>query len=212
MDAIGQLDERWDETEELARARRLPSLQLVGSPERRDIDLNALAAQGVRLAGRLAGVVGTKAQFSGSLANVCALADLKQVRLLDRIDEWAAETGLDPALPPPVRPARTELPSPPLNTVDLAGERISTVVWATGFRPHFPWLDDALKDRKGYPRHDGGVVEAPGLYVMGLPFTRRRKSSFIDGVGPDAQELSAHLADHLAGDRHRSSTAQGVAA
>ena len=67
------------------------------------------------------------------------------------------------------------------------------VIWATGYRPDYSWLDVPVLDRKGRIRHDGGVVEAPGLYVMGLPFMRRRKSSFIDGTGDDAADLAAHL-------------------
>ena len=58
-------------------------------------------------------------------------------------------------------------------------------------------------DRKGRIRHDGGVVEAPGLYLMGMPFLRRRKSSLIDGAGDDARDLSAHLAAHLDGENAR---------
>jgi putative flavoprotein involved in K+ transport len=80
-------------------------------------------------------------------------------------------------------------------TIDVS--RFDTVVWATGFRPRYPWLESDLLDHKGAIRHDGGVMERPGMYVLGLPFTRRRKSSFIDGVGPDSLELSAHLAHHL---------------
>ena len=70
MDASGLLDERYDEIDDLARARRLPSMQLVGSPDRRPIDLNALRRLGVRLVGRLAGIRDGVAQFSGSLANM----------------------------------------------------------------------------------------------------------------------------------------------
>jgi putative flavoprotein involved in K+ transport len=71
------------------------------------------------------------------------------------------------------------------------------VIWATGFRSDYPWLEPHLLDHKGAIRHDGGVMTQPGMYVLGLPFTRRRKSSFIDGVGPDAVDLSIHLAQHL---------------
>ncbi len=194
MDAIGQLDERYDEMEDLARARRLPSLQLVGTPEGRDLDLNSLAARGVELVGRFAGVAGTTAQFSGSLPNVCAAADLKERRLLDRIDEFATEAGLDTEITEATRPAATLAPTP-VNTLPM--DRFSTVVWATGFRPNYPWLPSELLDRKGAIVHDGGVMAQPGMYVLGLPFTRRRKSSFLDGVGPDAQDLTAHLARHL---------------
>lgn len=194
MNAMGHLDERFDEVEDLSRARRLSSLQLVGSPDRRGLGLNELQANGVELVGRLVGVAGTNGQFAGSLANQCAAADLKQGRLLDRIDEFAAETGLEAELSAVDRPDPTVIPQAP-NTMDL--RRLETVVWATGYRPRYPWLDPALLDRKGGLRHDGGVVEQPGMYVLGLPFTRRRKSNFIDGVGPDAEDLSAHLAGYL---------------
>ncbi len=194
MDAIGQLDERYDQIEDIARARRLPSLQLVGSPERRTLDLNSLSGNGVQLVGRLVGVTGGRVQFSGGLANQVAAADLKQNRLLDRVDDFIAAQGGAGAPAPGTRPAPTVIGSAP--TV-LNLDRFGTVVWATGYRPRYPWLDPALLDRRGGIRHDGGVMSVPGMYVLGLPFTRRRKSNFIDGVGPDARDLSALLINQL---------------
>jgi putative flavoprotein involved in K+ transport len=197
MEAAGLHDQRYDEIEDLARARALPSMQLIGSPERATVDLNTLRERGIRLVGRIAGVNDGKAQFSGSLRNVCALADLKLNRLLDTFDAWAAETGADDALDPPCRFGDTIVDAAPPLSVDLARDDIRTVLWATGFRPDHSWLDLPVLDRKGRLRHDGGVVEAPGLYAMGLPFLRRRKSSLIDGAGDDARELSEHLASYL---------------
>ncbi|HUW04425.1 MAG TPA: NAD(P)-binding domain-containing protein [Acidimicrobiales bacterium] len=199
MDTLGLLDDRYDEVEDLARARRLPSLQLVGTPEHRTLDLNALQESGVGVVGRLVGVDGHTAQFSGSLANHCASADLKLGRLLDEIDDHARTRGLDPEVAPADRPAATVVPTP-RNTLSL--DDFSTVVWATGFAPNYPWLDEHLLDRRGAIVHDGGVMSQPGMYALGLPFMRRRKSSFLDGVGPDAQDLSAHLMNHL--DEHAS--------
>jgi putative flavoprotein involved in K+ transport len=198
MDATGLNDEGYDEVENLTRARNLPSFQIAGYPDRRDIDLNALTALGVKLVGRLAGIRDSKAQFSGSLRNVCALADLKCNRLLNRIDEWVAANAPDGTVDPPHRPEPTRVDASPLLGLDLARAGIRTIVWATGFRPDYSWLDVPVLDRKGNLRHDGGVVtEAPGLYVLGLHFLRRRKSTLIDGVGDDAHDLSAHLAAHL---------------
>ena len=197
MDATGLNDERYDEVENLTRARSLPSFQLAGYPDRRNIDLNALTSLGVKLVGRLAGIRDGKAQLSGSLRNVCELADLKLNRLLNRIDEWAAENGVRDA-DPPHRPEPTRLEASPPLGLDFARAGIRTIVWATGFRPDYSWLDVPILDRKGNIRHEGGVVtEAPGLYLLGLTFLRRRKSSLIDGVGDDARDLSAHLAAHL---------------
>ena len=70
-------------------------------------------------------------------------------------------------------------------------------MWATGFRRAYPWLRVPVLDERGEIRHEGGVTPSPGLYVIGLYFLRRRKSSFIDGVGRDAMDLTAHLATGL---------------
>ena len=195
MDAAGVLHDPYDEVDNLVRVRNVPSLQLVGSDDRRDLDLNRLTDIGVRLVGRLVGVQNGKAQFSGSLPNQCAMSDLKMNRLLDRIDEWATENPLDGEVDAPHRfePTRVEA-SPPLG-VDLGG--IRTVLWATGYRPDYSWLDLDVLDRKGRIRHDGGVVESPGVYLLGMPFLRTRKSSLIDGAGEDARFLSGHLATYL---------------
>ena len=198
MDASGVLDERYDEVDDIARARRVPSLQLAGTPDRSTLDLNALTAIGVKLVGRLAGIAdGGKAQFAGSLRNMCALSDLKMIRLLDLIDEWARENGLDETVEPPHRlpPTRVEV-APPLG-MDLTTGEIKTIIWATGYRPDYSWLELPALDRKGMIRHDGGVVSLPGVYLMGTQFLRRRKSALIDGAGDDARDLSAHLASYL---------------
>ena len=199
MDAAGIMDDFYRDADHLERVRTVPSLQLVGSDDRRDLDLNSLTEIGVRLVGRLAGVADGKAQFSGSLANQAALSDLKMGRLLDRIDAWATGAGLDSEVDPPHRfgPTRIE-GSPPLG-LGLENGAIRTVLWATGYRPDHSWLNVPVLDRKGRIRHDGGVVEAPGLYLLGMPFLRRRRSSLIDGAGDDARDLSAHLDAHLAG-------------
>jgi len=194
MDVIGQLDERYDEVDDVLRARRLPSLQLIGTPERRTLYLNALAATGVRTVGKLMRIVDTRAQFSGALANLVAGADLKQQRLLTRIDEFASERGLDASLTGPAPLAPTSLENAPTE-LDFAD--FETVVWATGYRPSYPWLDRAAFDQRGRLVHDGGVCALAGLYLLGMPFMRRRKSSFIDGVGPDAAELASDLQAYL---------------
>ena len=199
MDVAGILDERYDEVDDIVRARQVPSLQLTGSPERATLDLNALTGIGVKLVGRLVGMNEGGAQFSGSLRNQCAMSDLKMNRLLDTIDEWATQNDLDDEVEPPHRLAPTEVEdSPPLG-IDLTTGEINTVIWATGYRPDYSWLDVPVLDRKGQVRHNGGVVESPGMYLMGIQFLRRRKSALIDGAGDDARDLSDHLASYLNG-------------
>jgi putative flavoprotein involved in K+ transport len=200
MDAAGVHDERYDQIDDIARARRVPSLQLAGTPDRSTLDLNALSAVGVKLVGRLGGITeGGKAQFAGSLRNMCALSDLKMNRLLNLIDEWASANGLDDRTEPPHRLPPTHVEEAPPLGLDLTSGEIKTVIWATGYRPDYSWLELPVLDRKGMIRHDGGIVACPGVYLMGMPFLRRRKSTLIDGAGDDARELSDHLAAYLDG-------------
>jgi len=193
----GLHDTRYDAVDDLVRARNVPSPQLIGSREQPIFDLNALTAKGVRLAGRLVGIRDGKVQFSGSLRNVCALADLKMERLLKGIDGWIDQNGYSPAGAEREEFAPTDIDNTPILSASITGGAIRTVVWATGFRPDYSWLHAPALDRKGQLRHDGGVVDTPGIYVMGLPFLRRRKSSFIHGAEDDARDISQHLVRHL---------------
>jgi len=195
LDRTGILNECYDEVDDIARARGLPSPQLVGSSDRKVLDLNYLTGNGVRLAGRLMGAGNGVAQFSGSLANVCALADLKMNRLLDAIDQWIMTHSV--LCDAPERFDATRIDASPSLSLDLTDGSIRSIIWATGFRPDYSWLDVPVLDRKGRIRHDGGIVEAAGLYVVGLPMLRRRKSSFIHGAEDDVRDLTAHLHAYL---------------
>jgi putative flavoprotein involved in K+ transport len=200
MDRAGVLDEGLDDIDDLIRGRNIPSPQLVGTPDRSTLDLNALTDAGIELVGRLSALRDGVALFSGSLRNKCELADLKLARLLDRFDEWALSTGIDGDLEPPHRPAPTRVADSPRLKLDLRGGEISTIVWATGFSADYSWLEVPVLDRKGRLKHDGGVVTgAPGLYAIGLNLLRRRKSSFIHGAEDDARDLTDHLAAFVDG-------------
>ena len=197
MDRSGILDVYVKDVDDIDRARRVPSFQLMGDPKIDSIDLNALQAMGIKVTGRLAGIQNGSAQFSGSLANHCAMSDLKIGRLLRHFDDWANRMGI-PDLPDAQQLAPTSVPNAPHLMSDLNDGAIRTIVWATGYSPDFSWLKLPVFDPKGMLIHDQGVV-APGVYVLGLPFMRCRKSALIDGVGGDAQALS----DHLIANRNR---------
>jgi putative flavoprotein involved in K+ transport len=198
MDAAGVWDQRYDELPDLTRARRLGSPQLAGTKDRASLDLNALTDIGVEVVGRAATIRDGELLFSGGLRNVVSLADLKMDRLLNTFDEWAAASGADGDVEPPERFEATRVPERSRLRLDLRSGEIRTVVWATGYRPDYTWLDVPVRDDKGHLRHDGGVVDSPGLYALGLPVLRRRKSTFIHGASDDARDVVAHLARHLA--------------
>lgn len=199
MDASGLWNQRYDEIDDVTRARRLPSPQLVGTPERTTLDLNALSAMGVELVGRLSTIRDGRALFSGGLRNNFALADLKMERLLDTFDEWARTSDAD-VTSASERFEATRVPASSRLQIDLRSGEFGSVLWATGFRPDYRWLHVPVVDEKGHLRHDGGVVDSPGMYALGLPVLRRRKSSFIHGVEDDARDVVEHLAAHLAGE------------
>jgi putative flavoprotein involved in K+ transport len=199
MDAIGRLDERYDEVDELVKARKVASPQLIGTPERRTLDLNRLTDAGVELRGRLGGLRDGVAMFSGGLRNHCALADQKLERLLDDIDQWIDDVALADDVAPVERHEPTRIARGTPLTQDLRTGEIRTIVWATGFRPELSWVELDVFDAGGHLRHDGGVVAAPGIYLLGATFLRRRKSSFIHGAEDDSGDLADHLVGHLAG-------------
>ncbi len=201
MDAVGVLDERFDEIDDIIRARHVPSPQLVGSDDHRTVDIASLRSKGVRVVGRVGRIHDGLAQFSGGLPNTVRLADLKLDRLLDRFDAWA-ETGLEGVddLDKPTRAEPTVVDDAPLLELDLAREKVGTIIWATGYRPDYSWLDVPVLDYKGRLPHEGGVIpKSPGLYVMGTSLLRRRRSTYIGGAGQDSEELAEDLAGYLAG-------------
>jgi putative flavoprotein involved in K+ transport len=154
---------------------------------------------GVNLLGRWAAVRDGRALFSGGLRNVVALADLKMNRLLGTFDEWARATGRDADVGPPESFDATQVPAATPWQLDLTSGEFRTVLWATGFRPDYGWLDVPVVDEKGQLRHAGGVVDSVGLYALGLPVLRRRKSTFIHGISDDARSVVDHLAAYLRG-------------
>jgi putative flavoprotein involved in K+ transport len=199
MEASGVWNQRYDEIDDLERARGLPSPQLIGTPERTTLDLNVLRAAGVEIVGRLAAIRDGCALFSGGIRNQFALADLKMQRLLDTFDDWASKSAFDVEVGPPERFEPTHAPEAPRLALDLRRGEIRSIVWATGFRPDYRWLDVPVLNYKGELRHDGGVVlDAPGMYAIGLPVLRRRKSTFIIGAEDDARDLIGHLTHYLA--------------
>jgi putative flavoprotein involved in K+ transport len=199
--AMGVLHEHVGAVADAEASRRQPSLQLAGREDRATLDLRTLEGRGVRLAGRLREAREGEVFFDDDLVASTAAADVKLAKLLARIERFAADQGLaTPADPPePFEPFLWPREAP--RRLDLAREGIRSVVWATGFKRRYPWLRVPVLDQAGEIRHREGVTEAPGLYVLGLQFQRRRHSAFIGGVGDDALFLAEHIASRARGGR-----------
>ena len=195
LDRIGSLDRTIDDVPDPASAVAEPSLQLAGTADGRGLDLDPLRRAGVRLVGRLRAIDGTRAEFADDLWDTVGAAQRRLTRLLAEIDAYAAATP-GTADGPPDPPPAIAIPAGP-STMDLRRAGISAVVWATGYRPWYPWLDVPVLDTCGRIRHRRGVTEVPGLYAIGLRFQYRRNSTFIDGARHDA----AYLADEITASR-----------
>jgi putative flavoprotein involved in K+ transport len=192
LDRIGSLDRTIDQVPDPASARSEPSLQIAGTADGRGVDLDVLRRVGVRPVGRLRALDGTIARFADDLPETVGAAQRRLGRLLAEIDAHATAVPGAATAPPDPPPAVT-VPSRP-STLDIARARISAVVWATGYRPWYPWLKVPVLDAGGRIRHHRGVTEVPGLYAIGLRFQYRRNSTFVDGARHDA----AYLADQIA--------------
>lgn len=192
LDLIGTFDKTIDDVADVAAARSEPSLQLVGRADNRTLDLTTLHADGVRLVGRLNGVDGTRISLATGVNSVIDAADRQMNAVLGRIDQAIARLGLssevyDREWIPRVAP----IDAP--DSLDLAAAGITSVVWATGHRRPYEWLDLPILDRRGEVQQYRGVTPLPGAYVLGQRFQHHRNSNFIDGVGRDAQYVADHI-------------------
>ncbi|MCU0254266.1 MAG: NAD(P)-binding domain-containing protein [Acidobacteria bacterium] len=196
LDRSGFLSDPLADGADIRRLRAQPSLQLMGSATDGEVGLPDLAREGVRIVGRALAGTGTRIRLGRDLPDESAASEARRRRLLSRIDAHIADAGIDvPPEPEAWRPVWPPDPGP--CELDLRAEGIGTVVWATGYRRAYPWLNVPVLDAEGEIRADRGVAAAPGLFVLGLPFQRHRASVFIDGVGRDAEALLPHIARHL---------------
>lgn len=193
LDRTGALGRPLSDMPNAADAMREPSLQLVADEAGRSLDLVRLAEQGARIVGRLAAVDGARVRFQHDLARITAAADHQMGRLLERIDRHVDAHGLGSGVGIAEGWALTPQFDAPAE-IDLDAAGIRSVVWATGYRRDYTWLDANVLDSRGELMNNRGVTPAPGLYVLGLQFMIRRNSSFIDGVGRDADEIAAAIA------------------
>ncbi len=196
METAGILDDPAEERGKLSGAPRQPSMQLVGRSDHRNLDLSILEKEGVRILGRLSGIDGSKVYCEGDLEQTTTRSQTRLIRTLQRIDCHIE----DHAVPAPASEIDRIEPIIMRNdptVVDLRQDGIKSVVWATGYRRRYGWLNVAVVGSDGEIVQRGGVTPAPGLYVLGLQYLRRRRSHFINGCARDAEEIAQLVAEHL---------------
>lgn len=162
----------------------------------RTMDFRRLGGEGVILTGRTQEYAGGILSFAPDLQTNVANGDANYLELLDMADAYVARMGQDLPEEPAAREAYPDPAclSDPLQQIDLAGEGVTSIIWATGFRQDFDWLKADVFDERGAPIHQRGLAVEPDIYFLGLPWQSRRGSSFLWGVWHDAK----HIADQIA--------------
>ncbi len=196
LDATGFMNERIDAVRDPRASRTAPSLQISGSDRDGTLDLNYLRSHGIRLLGSVVSARDGRVHCAQDLSENVDASQQKLQRVLNTIDEYIAETGIqaEPALP--LEPIQVPLTP---TTLELRSQGITSVLWAVGYSRDYSWLHVPVLGPDGELQHCQGITTSPGLYALGLVFMRRRNSSTVDGVGQDARELADHLADYLSG-------------
>ncbi|RJT31956.1 FAD-dependent oxidoreductase [Mesorhizobium waimense] len=187
---MGIMAQRLDGLANPESARRQPSLQLAGRPDKADIDLATLQAIGVELTGRVQGIANGTIDFAGDLAASVAAAETKHARLLGEIDHFAGAAR-------PMRREPVVVPSTYPRGLSLTDGSIGTVIWATGYARSFGWLEPFALGPDGELAHRNGITSVPGLFALGFRLLRKRDSNFISGAGTDAQAIAAEISRYL---------------
>ena len=167
---------------------------LTGRDGGREIDLRQRSLEGMHLHGRLASISPDHIGFADDLGGNLDQADAVYCRIRSSIDSWIQQQGIDAPLEPAYSPKWQPSPAPDAG-IALTPDALGSVIWCTGYRSDFSWIDVPVFDGSGQPAHDRGVTQSSGLYFLGLPWLHTWGSGRFCGVKDDANYL-AHLISH----------------
>ena len=164
--------------------------QLSGHHGGADVNLRQMGLDGLRLFGRFEAVEGTRARFAPDLSDNLRFADeFFGQRLRPRCDAFIDRIG--ETLPDHVAPAPVDFEPPAITSLDLADEGVSTVLWTSGYRPAFDWIEPPVIDAFGLPAGSGGATAVEGLWFLGTPWLVDMGSASLVGVARDAEAIAA---------------------
>lgn len=161
-----------------------------------DLDLRKFALEGMQLYGRLESMADGKATFLPNTRENLDGADNVYRSINRSIDKFIAEAGVEAPTEAEYSPVWE--PEAEITELDLAAAGITSVVWCIGFGSDFSWVKAPIFDQRGYPEHDRGVTQTPGLYFIGLPWLHTWGSGRFSGVARDAEHLAGQIEERLA--------------
>jgi putative flavoprotein involved in K+ transport len=164
---------------------------ITGRDGGRTINLRKLALEGVTLYGRLADIEGNTLFFDDDLNESLLNADNADAKMKKTIDEFIEKNGIDAPEDNNAQPSWE--PDQFVSQIDLLKEKIYTVIWATGYKYDFSWIEIPVFDERGYPIYERGVTDKDGLYFVGLHWLHTWGSGLFYSVGQDAEHIVNHL-------------------
>jgi putative flavoprotein involved in K+ transport len=197
LDDLGQYDLPVDQHNLKEKVRKNANHYLTGRDGGRDIDLRKFALEGMTLYGRLKDVHAGRLHFGDDLEKNLDNADRVYNGICGMIDDHISRNAIDAPASPHYEPV-WQPEDVVVTTLDPAEAGIGTVIWTTGFRSDWSWVELPIFDGAGYPTHRRGVTSMDGVYVLGLPWLYTWGSGRFVGVGRDADFISQHVAAHLA--------------
>ena len=193
---LGQYDLPVDQHPLREKVRKKANHYLTGRDGGRDIDLRKFASEGMHLYGRLTDFTDGSLRFANDLEKNLDAADTSYNNICAMIDKYIDAQNI--AAPPGHRTTPIWRPESPVTALDPLAQGITSVIWSTGFRADWSWVDLPIFDGAGYPTHTRGVTAMPGIYVLGLPWLYTWGSGRFVGVGRDAGFLAERIVEHLA--------------
>ena len=178
------------------KVRKKANHYLTGREGGRDIDLRKFAQEGMQLYGRLTDLTEGRLRFADDLAKNLDGADASYNNICATIDKYIEAEKI--AAPDGHRYTAVWRPEAPVRELDPVAQGITSIIWSTGFRSDWSWIDLPIFDGNGYPSHKRGVTSLPGVYVLGLPWLYTWGSGRFVGVGRDAEFLADQIVGHLA--------------
>lgn len=196
LDDLGQYDLPVDQHSLKEKVRKNANHYLTGRDGGRDIDLRRFALEGMQLYGRLKDVQDGALQFADDLAGNLDNADRVYNGICNLIDDHIAKNAI--TAPHQAHYDPVWRPSGVPTELDLATSGIGSIIWTTGFRSDWSWVELPMFDGAGYPSHARGVTSIDGIYVIGMPWLYTWGSGRFVGVGRDAGFVAEHVVERLA--------------
>lgn len=192
LERMGYYDLPIDQHPQKESIRERTNHYVTGRNGGHEIDLRQFAVEGMKLYGRLQSIQQAQLVFEDNLQQNLDRADEVAESIKRSIDQFIADHHIEAPTDPPYQPVWQ--PDTFVPTLLLNDSQICSVIWCTGYRMNYQWIDMPVLDHQGYPQHQRGITPIPGLYFLGLPWLHTWGSGRFSGIAKDAQFLAHHMA------------------